>query len=414
MSAPGELRDPRLPLPIRLLNRIGDPFRGRISLAPEALLERARRQTGLTDFGDEWFRKPFEILCRSLDDEANLHLFGRLLVRAQLQDALIRRLRVEALLKQRPEILESPVEGPIVILGLPRTGTTALQRVLARDPGLRSLPYWEALQPMPPGDVLEQPAETAPRIRNAQRALRFVHWVAPLMRSMHELEAEEPDEEVWLLGMDFATMLPEATWNVPSFGRWYQAADLRHGYRYLRKMLQILSWYRAGERWLLKSPQHLEQIPILAEVFPRAVFVQTHRDPLKVTASFASMLSYSRRNSERHPDPVAIGAYWSDRIEAMLRRGAEDRPPDVADRFVDVQFGELNRDPIGVVRRIYDVADRELTPVAEAAMRDFLTANPRGKHGAHTYRLEDFGLDPAERRRALAFYCERFGVPSEG
>jgi hypothetical protein len=213
--------------------------------------------------------------------------------------------------------------------------------------------------------------------------------------------------------MDFATMLPEATWNVPSFGEWYQRADLRHGYGYLRRLLQILSWYRGGERWLLKSPQHLEQIPILAETFPRAVLVQTHRDPLKVTASFTSMLSYSRRNSERHPDPNAIGAYWAARIETMLRRSTEDRPPEIAERIVDVQFGELNRDPIGVVKRVYEVADRELTPAAEAAMRAFLASNPRGKHGAHDYRLEDFGLDPDERRHALAFYCERFGVPIE-
>ncbi|MDH3687604.1 MAG: sulfotransferase, partial [Myxococcales bacterium] len=143
------------------------------------------------------------------------------------------------------------------------------------------------------------------------------------------------------------------------------------------------------------------------------VLVQTHRDPLKVTASFTSMLSYSRRNSERHPDPNAIGAYWAARIETMLRRSMEDRPPEIAERIVDVQFSELNRDPIGVVKRVYEVADRELTAAAEGAMRAFLASNPRGKHGAHDYRLEDFGLDPDERRHALAFYCERFGVPIE-
>jgi hypothetical protein len=413
VTTPDDLRNPDLPLAVRALNRLGSPFRGRVSLEPERLLADARRRTGLSDFGDSGFREPFEILCRALEDEADLHLFGRLLARVQMRDPLVGRLRAEELLKQRPEILGIPVDDPIVILGLPRTGTTILQRLLSRDSKLRSLPYWEALYPLPTRDLLQRPAETATRIRNAERAIQFSHWLSPKLRSMHEMDAEEPDEEIWLLGMDFATMLPEASWNVPSFRHWYERADLRGGYRYLRRMLQILSWYRAGDRWLLKSPQHLEQIPILAETFPRAVFVQTHRDPVSVTTSFASMVAYTRRTSQSHPDPKAIGAYWSDRIETMLRRSAEDRPPVIADRFVDVQFRDLNEDPVAVVRRIYEVADRELTPAAEAAMRAFLAANPRGKHGSHDYRLEDFGLDLAERRRALAFYCERFGVPAE-
>ena len=414
MTGPADLRNPRLPLALRALNACAGPFGSRISLDPERLLSDARKRTGLSDFGDPGFRVPFEILCRALDEEAELHFFGRLLAREQLRDPLVGRLRAVELLKKRPEILEIPVDDPIVILGLPRTGTTILQRLLSRDPGLRSLPYWEALFPLPDGDLLQRPAETAKRIRNTRRAISFAYWVGPELRSMHEMDAEEPDEEVWLLGMDFATMLPEASWNVPSFRRWYEGADLRGGYRHLRRMLQILSWYRSGDRWMLKSPQHLEQIPILAEVFPRAVFVQTHRDPVSVTASFASMVAYTRRSSQRHPDPHAIGAYWSDRIERMLRRSAEDRPPELADRFVDVHFPELNADPLAIVQRIYDTAGRELTRDAEARMRSFLAANPRGKHGAHRYRPEDFGLDTEERRRALAFYCERFDVPSEG
>jgi len=388
-------------------------MRKAVSLEPEALLKRAQARTGLADFGDHGFREPFEILCRALNEEADLHLLGRTLARFQLIDTLSARLRAEELLKLRPEIVDLPVDDPIVILGLPRTGTTMLQRLLSRDPGLRSLPYWEALQPLPPKNLLERPPETATRIHTTHRAIGFVHWITPLMRAMHEMDAEEPDEEIWLLGMDFATMLHEATWNVPSFRDWYQQADLRPGYTYLRRMLQILSWYRPGERWLLKSPQHLEQLPILAETFPRATIVQTHRDPLKATASFAHMIAYSRRASERHPDPAAISAYWATRLEAMLNRSAEARPAALADRFVDVQFEELNRDPIGVVSRIYEVSGRELTPRTEAAMREFLAANPRGKHGAHAYRLEELGLDPAERRKALAFYSDRFGVPAE-
>ena len=199
-------------------------------------------------------------------------------------------------------------------------------------------------------------------------------------------------------------MLFEATWNVPSFRTWYEQADLRESYAYLRRVLQVLQWYRPGERWLLKSPQHMEQLPVLFETFPDALVVQTHRDPLEVTASFASMASYGRRMSEAHPDPAAIGAYWAERIEVMLRRSLEGRAGLPAERFVDVAFRDLVADPMAVVRRIYAAAGFALRADAEAAMRAWLAANPRGKHGDHRYRLEDFGLVPEERRRAFAFY----------
>jgi hypothetical protein len=229
------------------------------------------------------------------------------------------------------------------------------------------------------------------------------------MQAMHEMQAEEPDEEIWLLALDLATMLFEAVWNVPSFRAWYERADLREGYAYLHKVLRILQWYRPGERWLLKSPQHMEQLPLLFATFPDALVVQTHRDPLEVTASFASMASYGRRMNEARPDPAAVGRYWAERIETMLRRSLEGRAGLPPARFVDVEFRELVADPLAAVRRIYRAADFELRPDAEAAMRAWLAANPRGKHGGHSYRLEDFGLDPAERRRALAFYTSRFG-----
>jgi hypothetical protein len=357
-------------------------------------------------------------LTRALEGEAELTPLGRFMARSQLVDGLATRLRVEALLRARPEIVDparggARVDDPIVVLGLPRTGTTLLQRLLARDPGLRSLPYWEALAPLAEPDSQDRTADVAPRIARARRAIALLEWGAPRMRAMHEMDAEEPDEEIWLLALDFATMLPEATWHVPSFRDWYLGADLRHGYRYLRRMLQILQWYRAGDRWLLKSPQHLEQIPVLLETFPRAIVVQTHRDPAKVVGSFASMVAYSRRMACARPDPVAIGAYWADRIETMLRRSAEDRPSGAAKRFVDVAFRELMDDPLRIIGRIYRTAGRELTPSAEAAMRDYLARHPRGLHGAHRYDLADFGLDADALRARMRFYSERFAVEPE-
>ena len=397
-----ELADPRLPWPLRAANRLGGPLARRLALDPETLCAAAERRTGLADFGSSRFREPLAVLARALEEEARLTPLGRASARLQLVGLLSTRLRALDLLRRRPEIETERIGEPIVILGMPRTGTTALQRLLARDPRLRSLPYWEALSPLPDGDAALRSADPAPRIERARRSLRFLHWAAPRMQAMHEMDALEPDEEIWLLALDFATMLFEATWNVPSFRAWYERADLREGYAFLRRMLQILQWHRPGERWLLKSPQHMERLPVLFETFPGALVVQTHRDPVEVTASFASMACYGRRMNEAHPDPAAIARYWADRIEALLRRSLEGRAGIAPDRFVDVRFADFVSEPMTVVRRIYAAADLSLSAEAESAMRAWLGANPRGKHGGHSYRLEDFGLDPADLRRRMA------------
>lgn len=402
-----------LPWPVRTFNRLAAPAASRLwSLDADDLLSRARRTARLDDFGDQRFLVPLRILTAAIEGGAGLHPLGRFAHRTQLLGWLVTRLRLEDLLRRRPEIAAETIARPIVILGLPRTGTTLLQRLLSRDPGLRSLPYWESMSPLPEGDAAIA-GDPAPRIARAEQSLRFLYWCAPLMRSMHELEATEADEEIWLLALDFATMLHETMAWVPAYRDWYEAADLTASYAYLRRVLQVLQWYRRGERWLLKSPQHLGKLGPLLATFADATVVQTHRDPVVVTASFCSMVTYGARMNVAHPDPRRIGPYWADRIETLLRRSVEDRPPQHAHRFVDVQFRDLMADPIAAVQRIYSVAERELTPAAEAAMRAYLAANPRGKHGAHSYRLEDFGLDSDERRAALRSYQERFAVPTE-
>ncbi len=404
---------PNTPRLFRALNIAARPFARRLlSLAPADLMRAAQRKTGLHDFGPTHFREGLTVLADALHNEGQLHPAGRLLARTQLIDLLATRLRVQDLLARRPEIRDERIEGPIVVLGLPRTGTTLLQRLIAQDSGLRSLPYWEGLAPIPLGDPAQRPAAD-PRIKRAEQGLKILHWVAPAMIAMHEMEALAPDEEILLLAVDFATMLFEASYRVPSYGRWYVAHDLTASYAYLRTLLQVLQWYRRGERWVLKSPQHLEQLSPLLAVFPDATLVQTHRDPVKVTASVCSMTAYGRRMNSDHIDLREIGAYWASRLEQLLRRGSEDRPASASDQFVDVQFGELMADPIGTVQRIYAAAGRHLSAPAEQAMRAFLAANPRGKHGVHNYRLEDFGLDAAERRAALRFYQQRFNVPDE-
>jgi hypothetical protein len=295
---------------------------------------------------------------------------------------------------------------------MPRTGTTFLQRLLSRDSGLRHLPYWEALAPLPTGPAEDRDAPIDDRIADAQKGIDFVDRVAPEMKAVHELDATEADEEIWLLGVGLGSMLFEAQWNVPAYAEWYDSADLHPAYGDLAKMLQVLQWYRPADRWLLKSPQHLERIPELRATFPDAVIVQTHRDPVSVVASTASMISYSRRVSSSDISPQTIGKYWAWRIELLLTRSMEQRDA-TNTPVIDVRFEDLTADPIGVVETIYQAAGRPLTDDARAAMTRYLAERPRGHFGAHRYEPSDFGLDAADLRSRFADYSSRFGLAAE-
>jgi hypothetical protein len=230
---------------------------------------------------------------------------------------------------------------------------------------------------------------------------------------MHEMTAEGPHEEIALLAVELESMFFEAGWNVPSYAAWYEAHDQTTSYRYLRQMLQALQWLRGGRRWVLKSPQHLEQLPVLLEVFPDAVIVQTHRDPVAVTASLVTMEAYLRRIQHDGVDLHAVGAHWSSRIERMLRASVDDRVAIPEGRIVDVRFHELMADQLGMLARIEEAAGLPFDAVARRAITRYVDANPRGRYGKLEYDLRRFGIDPAERREALRFYTDRFDLPYE-
>lgn len=409
-----DLATPRLPWLLRTFNASLAPFTQRaMAIEPDALMESAVKQTKLTDFGDSRFEEPLRIIAHSRQREAELHPLGQLQLRVQIAKLLSTRLRFVELWKRHPEIHARPCERPIFIVGMPRTGTTFLQRLLARDPGLRHLPLWESMSPLPKGGLGSTTRATDPRIGDAKTALKIIYYAAPRMVAMHEMEATEPDEEIWLMAVDFATMFFEVGAYAPSYGEWYASTDQTWAYTSLRSMLKALDRYHPGERWLLKSPQHLSKLGSLLATFPDATIVQTHRDPVTVVSSFANMVSYSARINTWRPDPPKLARYWEKRIESMLRSSIADRPR--ADpRFVDVHFVDLMRDPIEEVKKIYRIAGRELTTAAETAMKAYLVSNPRGKHGAHRYRLADLGLEEAELRERFAFYQETFTVQTEG
>lgn len=381
-------------------------------LAPDALMAAARERTGFSEFGSAPLAEPLAALCRSLNEELEFHALGRSYLYDQLVGLLATRLRLEALWSAHPEILDLPVERPVVIIGLPRSGTTILHRLLAHDPDKRSAPFWEQVMPLPLGEPTAPQPEPDPRIALVQRAIDTLYTMAPDLRQMHEVLVDEPDEDLSLMPFAFASLQFEWSYRVPGYSAFYQAADQTEGYLYFRRVLQTLQWLRGGRRWVLKAPQHLEQLGPLLTAFPDATLVQTHRDPVSAVISLSSLTTYGCRRYFDHPNPHAVGAHIAAIVERLLRRGVDDRPPGDP-RFVDIQFTDLLADPLGCVRRIYAAAGDDLSPEAGASMAAWIADNAQAKHGRHDYAAEDFGLDVADLRQRLAFYQARYNIPTD-
>ncbi len=399
-----DYRHPHRPRAVALANTLGrrlERVHVRASLDPDALLQAARRRTGLAEFGDASFHEPLRQLVRSIESEARLNPVGRLITRERLIGVLINRLRIQRAITSDPGIAKRPLQPPVVITGLQRSGTTLLHRLLASDPRFRWLASWEALSPAP-GPSIEA------RVRAAERAERALAYLAPDFFAIHPVEAHAPEEEVLLLDYAFRSTVPEATLRVPTYARWLEEQDQRPAYEYLAILLRVLSAQRgADKRWLLKTPHHLEWLDVLLEVFPGVRVVWSHRDPTTTLASFCSMIGHGRGVFSDDIDPHEIGREWSRKVARMVERAMKTR--ETADRssFCDVRYEALMQDPIGEARRIYDFLGEPFTPSTERRMRTTLAANPQHQHGRHEYRLSDFGLAPDELQERFASYRAR-------
>jgi len=399
---------PYRPLPIALVNRVASPLGQlglRADLSEAGLLRTARRRARLDDFGDEAFRAPLRVLLDSIEGEARLNPVGRVMFRENLVRVLVNRLRLTAGLRRAAELRRPP----LFIVGLQRTGTTVLHRLLACDPYFRHLPSWEAMHPAPMGTRNGRPD---PRLRAGRFSERAMAYLAPDFFAIHPVEVEQPEEDVLLLDLSLYGTTPVALLRVPSFAAWLEQQDHVPAYRLYERVLRFLVAERPAERWLLKTPHHMEHLDALLEVFPGALIVQTHRDPAKVTASFCSMIAHGRGLFTDDVDPREVGAEWLARQHRMvtLAMKERDRAPS---QFLDVHYQHLMADPIGEVRRVYELMGEPLRPEAEARMRRWLEENRQHKYGKHSYRLEDFGLDRPTVDERFAAYRERFGVEQE-
>ena len=406
-----DLADPVFPEEVRvLLEQVGLAGAG-LSLEPADLMAAARDATGLDDFGNPWFLEPLDVLCRALREEAGLSPTGVTMTWAQLVGLLKNRLLLERLIADHPEVEDIEIGRPIIIAGLPRTGTTHLHNLLSADPGLRHLPYWESLEPVL--SAAERHLEPDPRWDRAQQGLDLINTAMPHFAAMHEMTVEHAHEEIQLLALTFSTMYFETLAPIPAYRDWLERTDQGPAYAYLKRVLQALQWLRGGTRWVLKSPQHLAQFPTLLATFPDAVFVVTHRDPVSVTTSMATMSTYTARLQLGAVDPQRIGRYWAGRVEDLLNGCARDRGVLPVQQSIDVHFADFMADEWGTVQKIYDLAGQPLTDEARDSMLAFLEANPRGRHGRVAYHPDVLGLDTEERRAALRSYVAAFGVAEE-
>jgi hypothetical protein len=385
-----------------------------IRLDAEAMLAEAGRRAHADDFGAPDFRARLDAMIAAVEADTKLGPIGRMMIQQRTVRLLTARLLVEDLVRRRPEILDIELPAPIIVIGLPRSGTTHLVNLIAADRRLRSLPFWESLEPCPlPGDGTARDG-VDPRYARCQNEYEMQLQMVPLLPAMHHQYPAAIEEEIELLDIDFSAYTLEFYARVPAWRDLYFTLDQRAHYAYLKKALQVLTFLRGPNRWVLKSPQHLEQIPALLATFPDATFAITHRDPVSVIQSAITMLAYGDRMRRTSIEPEALAAYWVDRIDRLLRTCVRDRDLLPADRSIDVLFHEFMADDVAMVERIYERNHRPMTPEARADLDAFMVDNPRGKYGRIAYDLRgDFGLDPDEVRARFGYYFDRFPVIAE-
>jgi len=374
-------------------------------------MEAARRRTSLDDFGTGEFREPLTVLLDSLEREARLSPLGRYFARGQIVSSLENRLKLRADLLAHPGISEVEIRRPLYVVGLPRTGTTLLQNLLALDPANRSLRQWEAARPSPPPERATY--ENDSRIAAAERTARLLDYIAPDALALHPVGPRMPTECVTLFANSFASLEIPTIHEVPEYLSWCLNADMRPHYAYYRSQLQHLQWRCAGERWLLKSPAHLFWIDVLLETFPDACIVQTHRDPLHAVGSFCGLAAVLHSIGSDRVDLRSIGETWPAVWAEGLDRATAAREKVDGTTFFDSHYEDFLADPPLTVRRIYEHFELPFPDGLEDRIRGYLQLHPQRTSGVRRYTLEEFGLSPVVEGARFEPYRRRYGVREE-
>ena len=369
----------------------------------DELHESAERATGLSAFGDAAYRVPLAFLLDGYDRESVLDEAGAEATRGVLVRCLVGRLRSTHRLALHPECLAQPLERPLVIAGLPRTGSTALHKLLASDPGSQALEHWLGCEPDVRPPRSEWPSH--PGYQAAVAALERVYQGSPEMRAVHSMQAGEADECRLLLMQDFLNTSFSFNATIPSYEAWVLEQDLRPAYARYRDNLKLIGAREPEKRWVLKNSSHLWALPALAATFPDVCLVQTHRNPLEWIVSVASLVHKSRVLYEPDVRKQEVGEQALRQWARVVERCRADRKRLGCD-VLDVHYRHFVGDPIGTIRRIYERFAWPWSPQAEKAIREWAEADRRGRHGVHRYRAEEYGLSEARIQERFADYIE--------
>jgi hypothetical protein len=383
-------------------------MRYRLEFEADGLMAHARERTGLADFGPDHFREPLDVLLRAIREEAQLNDAGAAVHRERIVNALANRLRKQALFARHPEIREQEVDVAVVIVGLPRTGSTMLHRLLAASPRMTATRWWETIYPLPRDGDGE--ADVAARKADAEALAAELLGASRGFDAIHPLDAHAYDEELPLIEQSFLSNIPESMLYVPSYGAWLLNTDQRPAYDELIDWLRVLQWQdsaRRGRSWILKAPHHLTALRTVLEVFPRAAIAMTHRRVDHVMGSWYSMVASLTGGNTDADFARAQARHWTQRLRRNLedmmaaRAGAEER-------FIDVHYRSLLEAPLEHARRTFAAAGVPASPADEAAWAAWLATNRRDSRPSHKYDVADFGISPETLGEEFSFYSDVF------
>ncbi len=383
-------------------------------LTVDAVCDKAIKRTGLDDFGPLDFHDRLAVQLGEMDADLDRTGLGRLMFFNDCVRYAANRLRIQDLLTRHPEIRDLPIVKPVIVVGLPRSGTTHLVNLLAADNRFRSMPLWESYEPVPDPKETIDAEGIDPRWARCEQAWLAMKSAAPLLAAMHPMEPDHVHEENELMAPDFSNYNVEWVARAPRWKDYYLTHDQTPHYSYMKTVLQILQWYAPRERWVLKSPQHLEQLGPLLATFPDATIIVTHRDPVAVVQSTITMLAYGARTAYQSVRPEWYRDYWTDRIGGLLDASIRDRALLPPNRTYDVLFHEYMADESATLRKVYEVAGIELTDQALSTIDAYRAAHARGSEGRVVYDLRcDFSTTPEALRSRYEEYLERFPVEIE-
>ena len=374
------------PRGVKLANKLLAKYSNR-TLVPEDLISRARKKSGLTDFGSDFWIEPMRVALQDINENTDFHPLGAFLYEQKVIQNLINRLWTQYWLKEDPSI-QTSLPPSVLITGLQRTGTTFLQRLLGSLPEFRGVISWEIVNPVPLSKKKTYYGKYLAWI--SHKALNYIN---PEFKAIHAIDYNSLDEEVVLMDHCFMSSILEAAMTAPNYARWLEKQDQTPAYEDLKMWLQFLLWRQPANKYLLlKSPHHMEYLPAFSKVFPNTRIIQMHRDPVETMASYCSMMHFSKKMFQPSSNPLDVGEHWLRKNKRLVEH-CEIYKEDHSDQFIDISYKDLVRDPIKVAQSIFEDLGLEWTEKHTRMANDYCAEHKKNKYGKHIYNLTDYGLN---------------------